>query len=75
MKKLTEWYTSETKPVRVGVYQVAYWGKQQPSYSYWDGRVWGPSYCPTNKLTLKFASNRSDYPNSNQSLPWRGLVK
>jgi hypothetical protein len=75
MKKLTEWYTSETKPVRVGVYQVAYWDKQHPSFAYWNGSVWGVSCSPISNNSLNWAVEYRVHVNGTQSLPWRGLVK
>lgn len=39
--KLTPWYPGHVKPVRVGVYAVAFKSKEQPMFSNWNGKYWG----------------------------------
>lgn len=74
MMKLTEWYPPHVKPVRPGVYQVAYFGKGNPSYARWDGKVWSGSFCIAYIYMALELAHRCADRNSKQSLPWRGLA-
>lgn len=65
--KLTEWFPPEVKPVRVGVYEVAYppgrWFRK------WDGTRW---MCGAD--TPEIAVERSAIP-VETTFPWRGLAE
>jgi hypothetical protein len=68
MVKLTEWFSAETNPVHVGVYQVDR-GKQGKWFRKWTGSYW--SLCEPE---VKLADN-VQVKSPVGSFPWRGLVK
>lgn len=70
--KVTDWYTGDQKPVRVGVYERAYSYKLYILYCYWNGKLFSCAY-----RDLELAKSMSDYFRSslNQNLPWRGIAK
>ena len=74
--KLTPWFSGDAKPVREGVYQVAYWNKDQTSYSYWDGSKWGYSFSDRAAHDdIYLAFKHRDTNGFKQSMPWRGVAK
>ena len=69
--KLTPWFESPNKPVRVGVYEVCgFHGHGQPRFQYWDG---GRFRMRTNTPLEAFEkrSFSTIFPNPT----WRGLAK
>lgn len=63
-KKLTPWFPPEVKPVRVGVYRVAY-GR----YAMWNGSKWGYAHS-----TIEYASAYPFYDCAWPDKQWRGLA-
>ncbi len=71
---LTPWYPGDTKPIRRGIYQVAYFSTAQPSYCMWCGTHWGPSYNMRNPNALSLAKQASHlWPSTKQTMRWRGV--
>lgn len=69
-RKKTAWLDGKTKPVRHGVYQRDYGGKEKLRvvFSHWDGKRWGVfGWCAAE------AENMKRLESSYQSVPWRGL--
>lgn len=70
--KLTEWYSGDQKPVRVGVYERNFEdGLTIAEYSYWDGKNWkvsGLSVPDANMYKIGAISAK-------QRLKWRGIAK
>jgi hypothetical protein len=75
--KLTKWYPSDIKPVRCGVYQVAYFGRDKPSYCRWNGNKWMASFSISDSLVEdSFESAKlATIENMTQTLEWRGWDK
>lgn len=67
--KLTAWYKSNQKPVRVGIYERIF-NDGERTYSYWSGKSWGVS-CFTPEGAYKNKKVKTSYPN----LQWRGIAK
>lgn len=71
--KLTEWYSGDQKPVRVGVYERDYSEEYQDNeigvYCRWDGERW---YVYDDSIE---ASAKQWVVTTMQSLPWRGIAK
>jgi hypothetical protein len=69
--KLTDWYSGNQKPVRVGVYEREY-GTKDRFYCYWNGYVFGcADESPCNAWVKHFVAGDSLM----QYLPWRGVAK
>ena len=75
----TEWFDKNTKPCRVGVYEV--WHdlplnlkieKHDCAMSYWDGKSW---YAPTWLGADVAIRYKKDVWKFNFNLNWRGLTK
>jgi hypothetical protein len=66
-KQMTQWYPSNIKPVRPGVYETTYTGG---SYCYFDGKRWGWAN-PTVRKANKDRDTRGAY----QAKEWRGFTK
>jgi hypothetical protein len=69
--KLTDWYSGDKKPVRVGVYQRDY-GNIGLLYSYWDGGKWGVGHHKIH-VAYRFGFHFSIY--AQKQIPWRGVAK
>lgn len=69
MAKTTDWFPSNRKPVRKGVYQRQY--NSGICYCYFDGYV----FCPPRTTAAKATQKKTIRQVSElQSLPWRGRV-
>ena len=73
--KLTEWYSGEQKPVRVGVYERL----MKPMgdlcmYAYWDGRRWFRTEWSVHG-PLTTSQSKPSCVSMYQYEPWRGLAK
>lgn len=68
--KLTDWYTKDQKPVRVGVYERDY--GDYVSYCYWDGESFGPR---TEEVIDAFWMYSGSGRSPNQGFSWRGVAK
>ncbi len=73
--KLTPWFPPEIKPMRKGVYQVAYWSQERPSYAKWFNGIWRGSYSGISAETLRLADADNRHQNYRQNLEWRGLAR
>ena len=72
--KLTDWYTGDQKPMKVGPYQRRYsslrgWSGSAPLYCWWDGKFF--------KLPMRKPDEckASDGNSDHQDIPWRGLAE
>ena len=74
MDKYSPWFPPEIKPVHEGVYQIAFWGKNNPSYSKWQKGTWRYSWSPLSDLTFKAALQANNLC-SIQIVEWRGLAR
>ena len=72
MRRYTEWFPPEIKPVRVGVYETSLMsGWHLCGFTYWDGNMWS-----NQQLWPKTAYKQRDYKvDALQAKPWRGLVR
>jgi len=68
--KLTEWYSGDQKPVRVGMYQTTWPCTGAVLWRYWNGKFWGWGY--ENKV---WAYRERNAPNGLQNSSWRGIAK
>jgi len=69
--KLSPWHSADTKPVRVGVYQVVCKSYCLGiEFSFWNG-IWWAAQEHKQKEAEKFCKIKSDYQNKQ----WRGIVK
>lgn len=69
--KLTNWYPSNVKPVRIGVYRTTsdiFIGPEY--YSFWDGHRFNGNWD-----TVERAFNRRDYGDGSSVANWRGLAR
>jgi hypothetical protein len=69
-KDLTPWFPADVKPVRPGVYRVAYAYFGDTCYAFWDGRRWGRV-----KTTIRKAIVEAHPSIAAQNKVWRGLNK
>jgi hypothetical protein len=69
---MTEWFPADTKPARVGVYQIKDgFMDMYDWYSYWNGLEWRcAGYTPKEAYHDRLNSH-----NLNQYQKWRGLSK
>lgn len=75
--KLTKWYPSEIKPVRIGVYQVMH--NERLYASYWNGNNWGVcvgelSRHRVNQAVYDLAEVLQSIK-AKEVLTWRGIKK
>jgi hypothetical protein len=69
-QKLTPWFPSKVKPVRVGVY-VASIFRDESMYRYWNGRTWSyPDETPKGAFAI-----RSTVSECSSEVEWRGLAE
>ena len=66
--KLTPWFNYIVKPVRKGIYERKFHGRQS-HWSRWNGKHWC-LFCGTREAAAK-ETMKSMY----QNLPWRGLAE
>jgi hypothetical protein len=70
--KLTEWYSGDQKPARLGVYGRKFPGVKTAKYSWWNGRKFSGGYSSVElceRWKMSFGESKS------QHLPWRGIAK
>ena len=69
--KLTEWFSPEQKPTRVGVYQCRD-ADGELLFRQWTGSVW----CWGNYAKVEWAERKipSQVEEASDKLPWRGLI-
>ena len=67
MKKYTNWFPPEIKPVHIGVYEVF----DEGSYAFWSGKHWGWTVSSVATATTL----KEHIEGSIQSRTWRGLTK
>lgn len=67
--KLTDWFPSDTKPMRVGAYETkkesAFYGTR---YQFWNGRFW----CAYSNTAENAARESNSNKSSVQNPAWRG---
>jgi hypothetical protein len=68
--KLTPWFNSTNKPVRVGVYQRQHKYHGHVMYSKWDGKQWLFS-----SFTAEFAEKQKTPSGMQGHHLWRGVLK
>ena len=69
--KITEWYSGNQKPVRIGIYERDY-PDAGVYYSWWNGLVFG--FGAKGKKEAKFEFDRHE-ASPVQHIPWRGVAK
>jgi hypothetical protein len=73
--KLTPWYSSHIKPVRIGLYETRFdrinYGTWINGFSFWNGTKWACSF-PTLEHAFK---NKTWIIGAIQDKQWRGLTK
>lgn len=81
-EKLGPWHDAGTKPVHVGVYEVAMGDRDGRSFAHWDGHIWGVTcwerfYVGTVMAAVKRAASYAGEPGmcDEYPVPWRGLTK
>ncbi len=67
--KLTEWFPSDVKPARRGVYCVMS-AHDDLGYAYFNGRLWGWRVRSVREANLDRRTDGAD-----QEKRWRGLAK
>jgi hypothetical protein len=70
MKKYTNWFPPEIKPVREGVYEVSLGRFYSHTYAYWNGNRWGWA-----ALSVATATTDKATAGASQDKSWRGLTK
>lgn len=76
-RKLTLWFTGDTKPMRPGPYQASTTGSKHRRgaatlWCYWNGVMWGMA---ARKLEDACTVQATRTKNTNQSLAWRGRTQ
>lgn len=71
-QRLTEWFSSDVKPLILGVYQTGYRENGLADYSYWDGKGWGLKIDSIDMAEFVYKKYR--YAQS-QNFKWRGLAE
>lgn len=68
--ELTEWFSSEVKPVHIGVYETdTLSGSIGLGFAYWDGEKRGNSRTSPDNAK----NNQGNWQNAYQNKKWRGL--
>lgn len=72
--EVTQWFSGNTRPKKVGVYQRRY-GQHESDFGYamWDGSVW-LCYMPTKEHAALQDRDCGDVSLNQAGLPWRGLA-
>jgi hypothetical protein len=70
MNKLTPWFNSTTKPVRVGVYQRQHKYMGHAIYAKWDGKQW-----MFGGMTVEVAASQTTPSSMQGHHLWRGVLK
>ena len=76
--KLTEWYSGDQKPVRVGVYEKKSKNtKTQSFYHFWDGERWfGGWYTVQRAIADQEKFKILEYCDDDEEpREWRGIAK
>jgi hypothetical protein len=69
--KVTRWFSSDTKPARIGLYETRFDGDPvaDRGFSHWDGSKWGDQYG-----RFEYAAQHSHRARGYQDKLWRGLA-
>lgn len=68
--KLTPWFLSHVKPVRVGIYKTRLNHLDSEFFSYWNGIKWSIGY-PQIETTMMYKRTTGRF----QSKEWQGIAK